>query len=561
MIRYLSIHRLAVIDALELDCEPGLTVLTGETGAGKSILVEALGLLVGARASPDLVRTGEETATVQAVFETPEGREVIVRREISAQGRSRAFIDETLTTTAALRELGARLVDFHGQHEHQALLDPHTQLDLLDEFGGLSDLRRDVAEQFRRWGHLEAETARLRQLAEDRAARAELVAFQLAEIERVAPKPDEDQALLAERAVLANVDRIDRLSEEAYGDLYEREGAVVAQLAGIWRRVAELAALEPRFTPYLQLRDGISAALEDLAFFLRSYRSGLERSPERLQAVEARLADIERLKRKYGPTLADVLAKAARLRAELGELGEVPDRLARLDGDRQLARTAYLERARALSQARRRAALTLASCLEAALAELAMEKTRCEIRFTEGEPPEGEWSERGIDRAEFFLSPNPGEDLRPLARVASGGELSRVMLALKTLVTTDLPGKTLVFDEVDAGIGGRVAEIVGAKLHRLSRRFQVFCITHLPQIAAWGDVHYLITKTVQRGRTLTRAVRLDEEARVDEIARLMAGGRLSDRIRASARELLRSRPHTEENTKGRMRARSDSAGL
>lgn len=550
MIRYLSVRHLAVIDTLTLECEPGLTVLTGETGAGKSILVEALGLLVGGRASGDLVRTGEDTATVEGIFETPEGREIVVRREISAQGRSRAFIDDTLVTTAALKELGTGLVDFHGQHEHQALLDPRTQLDLLDAFGQLDSARAEVARWYGEWRRLENETARLRQLAQDRAARAELVRFQLAEIDRVRPRPDEDAALEAERQVLANVERVDRLCEEAYSELYEGDRAVLSQLAGIWRNVAELAAIERRFTPHLEAREAVTAQLEDLAFFLRTYRSSLDRAPGRLQDVETRLAELDRLKRKYGPTLADVLGREARLRAELDELAEDPDRLAALERVREAARAAFLEAATSLSQARRDAAAALARRLEAALAELAMEKTRCEIRFPDEMPSEAEWTDRGIDRIEFFLSPNPGEDLRPLARIVSGGELSRVMLAIKTLVTTDVPGKTLVFDEVDAGIGGRVAEIVGARLRRLSERFQVFCITHLPQIAAWGHVHYLISKTAERGRTVTRAARVDGEARVEELARLMAGGRVSDRVRASARELLRLPERREENTKG-----------
>lgn len=551
MIRYLSIRHLAVIDALELECEPGLTVLTGETGAGKSILVEALGLLVGARASPDLVRTGEETATVQGVFETAEGREVIVRREISAQGRSRAFIDDVLTTTAALRELGAGLVDFHGQHEHQALLDPSTQLDLLDEFARLGGRRAEVGQRYAEWRRLETKAAVLRQRAQDRAARAELVAFQLGELERAAPQPDEDVQLAAERQVLANADRLGRICDEAYAELYEGDRAVLSQLAAVWRKVGELAALDPQFTPYLEGRESIKSQLEELAFFLRSYRASLERSPERLQQVEARLAELDRLKRKYGPTLADVLARLASLRAELDELAESPDRLAALERACEAARGAYLQEATALSHARRDAARRLAADLEAVLAELAMEKTRCEFRFGEPGVDDSGWTDRGLDRVELYLSPNPGEDLRPLGRIASGGELSRVMLALKTLVTTDVPGKTLVFDEVDAGIGGRVAEVVGAKLHQLSGRFQVFCITHLPQIAVWGDWHYLISKRVHRGRTVARAVRLAGEARVDELARLMAGGRVSERVRASARELLQRPRVTEENTKGR----------
>src|SRR5215831_2366081 len=310
MIRYLSVSNLAVIDRLDVEFTPGLTVLTGETGAGKSILVGAVGLLVGGRASAELVRTGEETAAVQAVFETPDGREVIVRREISAQGRSRAFVDGALVTTAALRDAAGSLVDLHGQHEHQLLLDPIAHLGLLDEYAGLTDYREGVADVFRTFQRIREERQRVEASEQQKASRGEFLQFQLAEIDKVAPKPGEDDELGTLRQVLANADRLQRLSDDAYAALYEGDQAALAALATVWKNVGELSALDPRFVPYLDARDTVKSQLEDLAFFLRSYARSIDASPARLQEIEDRLALLERLKKKHGPSLDEVIARA-----------------------------------------------------------------------------------------------------------------------------------------------------------------------------------------------------------------------------------------------------------
>jgi len=538
MLRFLRIRSLAVIDAVEVEFEPGFNALTGETGAGKSILVEAVGLLLGARASQDLVRTGETQATIEAIFETAEGRELVVRREITAQGRSRSFINGALATAAALRDLSARLVELHGQHEHQALLDPQTHLPLLDEFAGLSDASGRLAAAWGSVRGLREQLERSRMDAREKAARLDLIAFQLGEIEKAAPKQGEDDELAATRQVLASAERIQRLCEESYAALYESETAVLAGLGGVWKRVGELAAIDPQFAPYADARDGIKSQLEDLAFFLRHYADGVDASPARLQEVEDRLALLERLKRKYGPTLADVIERGAQLARERDLLGGTGERAADLERHLDVASSRFLEEARELSRRRRRAAGEFAERLQALLAELAMARTRFEVRFNETELPAEQWSERGVDAAEFFVSPNPGEDLRPLARIVSGGELSRVMLALKTLAAADAPGKTLIFDEVDAGIGGRVADVVGARLGALGGRFQVLCITHLPQIAAHASTQFRIEKHVRGNRTVTSVERLDEPGRVDEIGRMIGGAALTEQVKASARELL-----------------------
>lgn len=558
MLRFLSIRHLAVIERLEIEFERGLNVLTGETGAGKSILVGAVGLLVGGRASADLVRTGEESASIEAIFETSDGRDVIVRREITAHGRSRAFVDGALVTTAQLRELTGGLVDLHGQHEHQVLLDPAAHLALLDEFAGLGDLRARVATAFDRWRQARTDRERLEAQQRDAGSRAEFLSFQLAEIERIGPRPDEDAELAATRQVLANAEKLQRLCSEAYAHLYESDGAALATLGGVWRRVAELAAIDDRFAPHAAARDVIKTQLEDLAFMLRSYSAALDASPSRLQELEDRLATLERLKKKHGPTLADVIARVDQLRAELAQIEGHEERLAASAAALDEARHAYSTAARDLSARRRRASDGFCRLLESSLQQLAMPHTRCQVRFEAAES-EAAWLDTGVDRGEFYISANAGEDLRPLARIASGGELSRLMLALKTLATTDAPGKTLIFDEVDAGIGGAVADVVGARLQALGARFQVLCITHLPQIAAHAATHFRISKAVRRERTVTDVLRLSGPRREEELARMIAGADISDVVLAGARQMLRTRNGAKVEKKAKGESESPGA--
>ncbi len=537
MIRFLRIRDMAVIDRLELELDAGFTILTGETGAGKSIVVGALGLLRGARASSSLVRTGAERAIVEAVAEDADGGERVLRREISAQGRSRAFVDDRLVSTASLRTVGAGLLDLHGQHEHQVLLDPSTHLDLLDRYAKLESLRGTVRDAFTRWQDARRGLKQARTSAETAVERAEIVALQLRDIEEVDPLENEDETLAAQRRILANAERIHQLSAESYAELYDGDHAALGVLNRVWKRVEELARFDAEFTQHVESRDAVLSQLEEMAYALRSHASGADASPEQLPAVEERLAGLERLKRRYGPTLADVIAHRTRLRLEREQIeGDVD--LESLEAAVSEAGDAYAALARTLSERRRAASETLARSIERGLADLAMERTRFDVVFDE--PPAGEAvrTERGIDQAEFYFSANPGEEVRPLARIASGGELSRVMLVLRTVIRTDAPGRTLVFDEVDAGIGGEAAERVGAKLRGLAERYQVLCITHLPQIAAYGTSHHRVTKSVRDGRTLAEVHRLDEESRASEIARMMTGTRVSGAVLESARELL-----------------------
>ncbi len=563
MLRFLRIRHLAVIDSVEVEFDPGLNVLTGETGAGKSILVEAVGLLLGGRASGDLVRTGEEAAAIEAIFESG-GEELLVRREITAQGRSRAFINGALATAGALKDLSSRLIELHGQHEHQTLLDPSTHLGAIDTFGALDALLAPTSAAFEAMRAAQDELARLRLAARDRDARQDLITFQLGELDRAALKPiapgdpGEDVELAALRQVLASAERVERLCTESYASLYESDDAILSGLGNVWRRVAELAALDPQFKPYLDARDGIKSQLEDMAGFLRDYANGIEASPARLQQIEERLALLERLKRKHGPALADVVARRDALRRELADLERGDGRMTQLEGELATARTVYLEAAGKLSKERRRLAKAFGRQLVGLLAELAMDQTRFDVRFADAPVPESAWSARGIDSAEFYVSPNPGEDLRPLARIVSGGELSRIMLAIKTLTATSRHGFSaatdrppsasapgLIFDEVDAGIGGRVADVVGRRLRTLGSAFQVLCITHLPQIAAYADTHFEIEKRVEGGRTRTTVRRLGDEGRVDELARMLGGEAVTDGLRRSAREMLTERATTK----------------
>jgi DNA repair protein RecN (Recombination protein N) len=564
MLRFLRIRHLAVIDSVEVEFDPGLNVLTGETGAGKSILVEAVGLLLGGRASGDLVRTGEDSAAIEAIFESG-GEECLIRREITAQGRSRAFINGALATAGALKDLSGRLVELHGQHEHHTLLDPVTHLAVLDTFGGLGPQVAATAAAF------EALTSASRERERMRAAALDLVTFQLGELDRAAPKPGEDEELASLRQVLASAERVERLCAESYSTLYESDDAILSGLSGVWRRIAELATLDPRFQPYLDARDGIKSQLEDLAMFVRRYADTIEASPARLQQTEERLALLERLKRKHGPTLADVIGKREALQRELADLQRGDERIAELDAEHAAARTKYLDAARVLSTERRRVAVAFGAALEGLLCDLAMEQTRFEVRFG-ATLPEAAWTASGIDAAEFFVSPNPGEDLRPLARIVSGGELSRLMLAIKTLTATSRHGFSdaaerppsaaapgLIFDEIDAGIGGRVADIVGRKLWTLGSAFQVLCITHLPQIAAYADTHFQIEKRVDGGRTRTTVRRLDARGRVDELARMLGGEAISDGLRRSAREMLEEHGHTVPNSPAGPQAKGERA--
>ena len=469
---------------------------------------------------------------------------------MTAQGRSRAFVGDTLATVSALQDVGRRLVDLHGQHDHQALLDPTNHLTLLDAYARLDKEIAAVGDAFRQWRAIRGRLDQLRRSDRDRADRMDLLTFQLQEIERTDPAAAEDTTLLATRLRLANADRLASLCGQAYAALYERDDSIVAGLGQVWRQIDELAELDTQFAVYADTRAAVESQLEDLAFFLRSYAAKIDASPDELEAVETRLAELERLKRKYGPTLDEVVAHREEVGHELAALVSGSEQLDALQAEEADRRATFDRVAQTLSRARRETAPRLAIELQRVLSDLAIPRARFEARFAPSPLPENHWTEGGIDALEFFFSANLGETLRPLAKVASGGELSRVMLALKTLATTDRPGKTLVFDEVDTGIGGAVADRVGAMMKQLSQEYQVICVTHSPQIAAYATSHHHVSKVVRQGRTITQIKELAEEGRVTELARLMTGAD-SAGAKAGAREMLTGKENTKDESERR----------
>jgi len=549
MIRFLRIENLAVVDKLELEFQPGLTVLTGETGAGKSVILGALGLLVGGRATNEMVRTGKDRARVDAIVEDHDGSTFTLRREVSPKGRSRSFIDDRAVTAGELHELGQRLFDLHGQHDHQALLDRSTHLNLLDTHAGLNKKRQAVAKAHNVWRALKDQVDYARRTHADKAQRLELLTFQKSEIDNVLPVSGEDVKLNVQHAKLVNAERLSKLCDECYDSLYEQDGSIVSRLGKVWRNLDDLASLEPKFEEFGETRSSVESQLEELAFFMRSYKGKIDASPERLASVETRLAELEHLKRRYGSTLDEVIGYQEAVTEEIATLELTDSELEVTASLAEERRGEFEQVARELSLVRRASALEFGERIESLLAELGIPNATFRTEISSDELPQDRWSEIGVDEGEFLFSANPGEAVRPLARVASGGELSRVMLALKTLAHVDNVGKTLVFDEVDSGVGGKVAAKVGALMERLSKTFQVICVTHLPQIAAYGGSHFTVSKVTRAGRQVTTIQSLAEEGRVEELAKLMTGGD-SESARAGARELLRANKERKAKAKG-----------
>jgi len=540
MLRELGITNVAVLEGVRVPFEPGLNLLTGETGAGKSILIDALQLVLGARSSLDLLRAGADEAVVEAGFDPPSdpealrlleaegvnlepGEPLVVRRHLFRDGRSKAYVNGRLTAAATLRALGERLVDIHGQHPGQPLLDPRRHREFLDEYAGLTSTLQDYHQRFQAWQALAQERDALSQAERDRAQRQDLLSFQINEIEQAGLAPGEEQTLVAEQAVLANHERLRVAAEYAYAVLEESDGAALGQLASALARVREAAALDPRLG---EVRDGLETGmiqLQEAARGLRDHLGHAEFSPERLQAVEARLHAIGKLRRKYGADVAEVLEHLARARAEREALDRSDERLQELDGLAASSLRELGQRAREISANRTAAAKKLQEAVLAEIHELGMRHASFEVQVTPGPVAPETLGPEGIDRVEFLIAPNPGEPLKPLHRIASGGELSRVMLAIRAILAAADRIPTLIFDEVDAGIGGAMAEVVGRKLAAASRRHQVLCVTHLPQIACFADHHLAVSKRSHRDRTQTSVEPLATEARVEELARMLGG--------------------------------------
>jgi DNA repair protein RecN (Recombination protein N) len=553
MLRFVSIENFALIQRVQIEFQAGLNLITGETGSGKSILVDAVGLLTGARASQEMVRQGHETARIEGLFELPPDSvvrevlrdngfedpepELVIRREISLGGANRVFINDRLSTLGVLALIGRHLVDIHGQHNQQTLLNPGSHLEMIDWYGGLGSAREKVAQLFSRISDLRGRVKSIRESEKDRLQRLDLLKYQRQEIGALNLSVGLDDELAAERLLLSSAESRLEAAQEAYQFLYEDDEAVVARLDRIGRRLEQLAELDTAQTELPKRLQEAQFLIEEVSFQVRDYLGDVQFDPRRLEEIEERLAEIDRAKRKYGATIEDVLEFAADADREIERLEDSEQEMGRLDGELASATGEYECLATELSRRRQDASKTLCDAVQRELADLAMRSTVLEARF---EASRSDFTEKGIDEVEFLISPNPGEEPRPLARIASGGELSRLMLALKSVSRDEDRPKTLVFDEVDAGIGGRTATVLGAKLARVAQRHQVFCVTHLPQIAAFAHQHFHVGKSLRDDRTVVGVHRLDEEGRVEELARMLAGERITETSRRQAEELLKS---------------------
>ncbi len=544
MLRFLRVRHFALIDQVELHFSNGFNLLSGETGAGKSMIVDALGLVAGSKASPEMVRTGETRAVIEAIFEADagdelgrlgldaEGDEIIIKREISADARNRVYINNQPTTVSALRELAPLLLDIHGQHEQQTLLDNSRQLALIDAFADCTELAARVRDVF---GDIQASEAELAEVTVEHARKVErldLLAFQHDEIQKADPKPGETEQVREKLGLLSNAGKLLDAAARGYDALYESETSALSTVVHIQRTIREAAQHDPHLQLIVEQIEAARISLQDTAYTLRDYANQIDADPQELERVQARLAELERLHRKYGPNLLEHLHT---VRREMDSIGLTETKKEEISGKIAGLKRQYSDLAAQLSKKRRATSKKLQTAVENELRSLAMPHARFSVAWNDVTPGR----ESGIDKPELLISANPGEDPWPLEKIASGGEISRVMLALRTVLAVDHRKKVLVFDEVDAGIGGKAAETVGQKLKELSSRYQVLCVTHLAQIAAFADHQYRIEKLVLDGRTVTRVEPLSGEARVEELVRMMSGSRVTEAARQHVKELLK----------------------
>lgn len=522
MLSHLHIRNLAIIEDLEVGFGPGLNIVTGETGAGKSILIAALQLILGGRGRPELVRSGAARAEVEALFEA-DGQEVVIRRVVEAEGRSRAYIDGRLATAAEVAERARGLLDISSQHEHHSLTDPSSHLGYLDAFAGI--VLAPMAEAYGRLRKLEAELDTLDAAA--RESRADLLRFQLGELDKGGVTPEEE----AEAEKLRHADAIIQRAARAEGLLAD-DGAACALLSRCFLEVEGAARFDPALEPLLGQLEAARAEVEDVARAIGRYARGVHADPVRLAAIEERIHEAKRLRRKFGE---DLVGARERLARELDGLIHATDRIEQLREAIEQARVRVADEAAAVGRARRAAAARLGAAITEELHALGMVEARLELAVAACT-----LGPTGADRAEIVIAPNRGEEARPLRRIASGGELSRTLLAIKRVLAQLGPVGLYVFDEVDTGVGGAVAEVIGRKLAEVAAHHQVLCITHAPQIAAWGDAHFHVRKQVAGERTVSSIQRLDDGEQLEEIARMLGGVRVGAAARAAARELLRS---------------------
>lgn len=565
----LRLENYAVIDNAAIEFSSGLNLLTGETGGGKSILIDALALLLGEKASTDVIRAETDRAVISAVFEdesvagsiekileangldSSNDGSLILRREISTGGKGRVFVNNQAATVAVLRQLAPHLATIHAQNESLLSFDAAARLALLDSFAATEI--ESVSSAYDSWNEIRARIQELEKGEQDRLRLVDLWIFQRREIEDAKLRPNEDEELETEKRVLANAEKIYSAAMQAFDLLYEGDASTSASLRSAQKHIEELARFEPKFQEAITALEGARISVEDVGVTLRDYAGGIQSSPEHLAEVEDRLALFDRLKRKYGPTLNDVIAFGVDAARKLSEVENKDEILRDLRADLAKAATEYLRAAKAVSKHRQSAARRLEKLVESEINDLAM-KSQFRIDLTTNEE-EGNWTRSGIDQAVYLIATNPGEPMRPLEEIASGGELARVMLALKVSVEANMDRRThssaksnhkhplqrtMVFDEVDTGIGGRAAEAVGKKLKSLARTNQVLCVTHLPQIATFADHHYVIEKKERAGRTRTTIRPVTGEERTEEIARMLSGAKLTDTSRKHAEQMIKA---------------------
>ena len=553
MIKFLRVRNLATIEDLEIRLDPGFSILTGETGAGKSIIIDAIRLVLGDKGSPDLVRTGKKEALIEGVFDVSmapvdlgdlppaEDGELLVQRQISDQGSGKSYVNGVLVPVRKLKELGPQLVDIYGQNDHVFLLHLENHLRYLDGFLDNPALLRDTSRAAQELRRLVQEKSDLEAREKEREQRLDFVSFQALEIEAARLKPGEDADLLREREILKNAEKIATLIDRALDIAYLREDSLIPLLARLQAVLADLTAYDLSFQSFREGLEESAILIQDVADSLVRFKDKRSEAPEDPEAVEERLSVIEKLKRKHGGTVEAVLDRLEALRKEQAALATSRERLSELEAEIQAKFGVYAAFCRNLGALRAGAARELEGLMEKEISLLGMKKARFAIRLNPTAPSmaaAGTIRDQGAEDAEFLISPNPGEELRPLRRIASGGELSRVMLALKSVGKDAETQKTLVFDEIDSGIGGKTAEFIAQKLRKLASRHQVVCITHLPQIASSASHHFRVEKKIERDRTFTLVSNLGREDRVTEIARLISGSRVTDASLGTAREML-----------------------
>lgn len=553
MLLELRVRNFAIINELNLSFARGLNVITGETGAGKSIILNAVHLLLGGRASEEAIRSSEEEANMEAMFDisdNPDAKDImkekalkirnpeeeealVVRRVISRSGRGKTFVNENLVTLGMLSEIGEKLLSVYGQHEHQSLQRVEIHIDILDEFGGLLDLREEFREHFTEYLSISDEVKRIREERERRTKEQELMSFQLRELEASGVRAGEEEALREERKLLSHARKLAEFASLAEEMLYDGEGSTIERLHGLFRQGREMAAIDPSLDEPVKGLETASIQLEEVALGLRSYLKKVDIDPVRLEAVENRMEEIETLKRKYGRSAEDLIDFKNRIEETLNSFVSHEEKLSQLEGIMGSLQGEMMALAQRLSWERKKVASDLKRSVEKELGSLGMKRTTFEVRL-EDLP----LSDKGKDRVEFLISPNVGEEVKPLSKIASGGELSRMMLAIKKILAKVGGKQVLVFDEVDSGIGGAIAEVIGRKLKELSKDHQVICVTHLPQIACFADAHHSVRKEVKGGRTFTSVEQLSREAVVDEIARMLGGLKITEKTRVHAKEMI-----------------------